>query len=346
MNLERFDLSPLELELFQVKEVVRCLLHSILFHRALNAIRPCQQECEVFDHITYAKIDDPAIAKTVDAAVERCYHTCEKITHAAHMHHQQQLIALQQAQQHNAAHAGGSVPGGGGSRMSVAGAGTGSAGTGDGAAPADGGVLCVGFYALQMRKTWFSAKEERVFWERWRIPITLVTDSSATQTYNATTSTANSGASYTNSANSGGGSRRSYSGVGSNGSSGSTGSKSGSSNLSSQQSDRDRRQAQRAAALLDRLMQIVMLVNEKKDHIPPLKSAGAVAAAGAPGGGVGGGAGGAAGAPSGSGGGSGGGGIAFPFDITFSTGDDAEDESWGIHTFKKMLKQGPPMLMK
>jgi hypothetical protein len=60
-------------------------------------------------------------------------------------------------------------------------------------------------------------------------------------------------------------------------------------------------------------MYLVSSINEKRDHIPPLKSNSPAA-------------------------------LAFSFELSFTFGDKA-DESWGLNTIKRMLKQGPPMLL-
>jgi acyl-CoA synthetase (AMP-forming)/AMP-acid ligase II len=48
---------------YQVKEVARCLIHTILFNRALGPLKPREQYCELFD-ICFAKI--VKIFKTID----------------------------------------------------------------------------------------------------------------------------------------------------------------------------------------------------------------------------------------------------------------------------------------
>ena len=49
-NCEVFALKPvLELEAHQVREVLRLLLHSIIFQRALGPVKPVEQDSELFD---------------------------------------------------------------------------------------------------------------------------------------------------------------------------------------------------------------------------------------------------------------------------------------------------------
>jgi hypothetical protein len=40
MNCEVCQLKELEVESFEIREVLRCILHTIVFHRALGLIRP------------------------------------------------------------------------------------------------------------------------------------------------------------------------------------------------------------------------------------------------------------------------------------------------------------------
>lgn len=75
--------------------------------------------------------------------------------------------------------------------------------------------------------------------------------------------------------------------------------------------ERDAIASSRHALLLDNLMYLVLSINEKRDHIPVKNLP----------------------AP-----------LYFSFELSFTFGEKA-DESWGLATIKKMLKQGPPMLL-
>ncbi len=49
-NCEVFHLRPhFELEQHQVKEVLRILLHTIVFQRALGPVQPAERDSELFD---------------------------------------------------------------------------------------------------------------------------------------------------------------------------------------------------------------------------------------------------------------------------------------------------------
>ena len=64
MNCEIHQLAPLRCEAFQAKEVMRAVLHTVLFTRALGVVRPRDVDCEMFD-LSYATCGDEG----VDAAV-------------------------------------------------------------------------------------------------------------------------------------------------------------------------------------------------------------------------------------------------------------------------------------
>ena len=57
MNCEVFSLPPLRCEAFQVKAVLRAVLHTILFSRTLGVVRPRDVDCDLFD-LTYATCGD------------------------------------------------------------------------------------------------------------------------------------------------------------------------------------------------------------------------------------------------------------------------------------------------
>jgi autophagy-related protein 101 len=51
-----------------MKEVLRCLLHTILFNRALGPTEPREQDCELFD-VTYVRCGDINVDKSVEVAL-------------------------------------------------------------------------------------------------------------------------------------------------------------------------------------------------------------------------------------------------------------------------------------
>merc|ERR1711871_1292997 len=75
MNCEHFVIDDLHVQDFQVKEALRCLLHSILFQRALGLITPTEVESPLFEGVTYMRCHDVALEKLVEEKVEQV-HAC------------------------------------------------------------------------------------------------------------------------------------------------------------------------------------------------------------------------------------------------------------------------------
>eukprot|EP00744_Colponema_vietnamica_P001386 GILI01002295.1.p1 GENE.GILI01002295.1~~GILI01002295.1.p1 ORF type:complete len:231 (-),score=37.09 GILI01002295.1:84-776(-) len=69
MNFEQFILDEIQIERFQAKEVLRCLLHSIIFNRALGVVAPRETESELFD-LTFMRCGDPSVDKNVEENIE------------------------------------------------------------------------------------------------------------------------------------------------------------------------------------------------------------------------------------------------------------------------------------
>lgn len=72
MNLEAYKLGLMDIEGFQLKEVLRCLLHTIIFQRALGTIVPKEIDCDVFD-VSYARVDDAQIERAVERRIDHMY---------------------------------------------------------------------------------------------------------------------------------------------------------------------------------------------------------------------------------------------------------------------------------
>lgn len=62
----------LEVEGFQLKEILRCLLHTIVFHRSLGSIFPKEVDCDVFD-VSYARVDDKGLERVVERRIDSIY---------------------------------------------------------------------------------------------------------------------------------------------------------------------------------------------------------------------------------------------------------------------------------
>ena len=69
MNFELIELEPLTCEAYQTKEVLKILLHSIIFQRALNEHKLCEGESELLD-ISYVRCDSQAISQRVEEYAE------------------------------------------------------------------------------------------------------------------------------------------------------------------------------------------------------------------------------------------------------------------------------------
>ena len=53
--------NEMEVEYRQIHEVLRCLIHTIVFNRALGCITPVEVDSELFDDVTYVKCDDQKV---------------------------------------------------------------------------------------------------------------------------------------------------------------------------------------------------------------------------------------------------------------------------------------------
>ncbi|XP_058069282.1 autophagy-related protein 101-like [Magnolia sinica] len=77
MNCEVCHLKELEVELFEIPEVLRCILHTIIFHRALGPIRPKDIDSELFE-ITYVQCGDAEIERKIDEKIDEFIGRAEK----------------------------------------------------------------------------------------------------------------------------------------------------------------------------------------------------------------------------------------------------------------------------
>jgi len=77
-NCEVVNLPSLEVEhAHQVKDVLRCVLHTVLFNRALGLVRPREVDLELFN-ITYVQCVDRGVERTIDERVNHVLHWMEK----------------------------------------------------------------------------------------------------------------------------------------------------------------------------------------------------------------------------------------------------------------------------
>ncbi|KAL8240655.1 hypothetical protein R6Q59_014010 [Mikania micrantha] len=77
MNCEVCQLKELDVEYFEIREVLRCILHTIFFHRALGLVRPKDVDLELFE-ITYVQCGDAELEKKVDEKIDQFIDRVEK----------------------------------------------------------------------------------------------------------------------------------------------------------------------------------------------------------------------------------------------------------------------------
>lgn len=126
MNLEEHVLDVLVVPPFQVKEALRCLLHTILFNRALGPVRPREMDSELFA-LSYVRCGVAAVDKSVEEAIEKFSN---------------QLRLNRDTSR---------------------------------------GRIVLSFYNRRIKKTFFgmSSTEEKVYWEKWVIPVVASSKSSS-----------------------------------------------------------------------------------------------------------------------------------------------------------------------
>lgn len=77
MNCEVHELQVLVLEHYQIREVLRCLLHTILFNRALGPVRPRDVDSEVFN-ISYVQCGDAVVERAIEDKVNQLFSWVQK----------------------------------------------------------------------------------------------------------------------------------------------------------------------------------------------------------------------------------------------------------------------------
>lgn len=77
MNCEVFHLRELEVEPHQIREVLRSILHTVAFHRALGLVRPKDVDLEIFE-ITYVQCRDPDLEKKIEEKIDQFVSWVEK----------------------------------------------------------------------------------------------------------------------------------------------------------------------------------------------------------------------------------------------------------------------------
>ncbi|CAK8562356.1 unnamed protein product [Lathyrus sativus] len=69
MSCEFFQLNELEVELVEIHEVLRCILHQIMFHRAYGPVQPKDVHMELCN-ITYVQCGETEVEKKIEEKIE------------------------------------------------------------------------------------------------------------------------------------------------------------------------------------------------------------------------------------------------------------------------------------
>ncbi|GAB4847027.1 hypothetical protein Ancab_026039 [Ancistrocladus abbreviatus] len=77
MNCEVCQLKELEVQSYEIREVLRCILHTIMFHRALGLVQPKDVDLQLFD-ITYVQCGDIELEKKIDEKIDQFISWVEK----------------------------------------------------------------------------------------------------------------------------------------------------------------------------------------------------------------------------------------------------------------------------
>ena len=162
-NCEDIEIDELECETHETKEILKILLHSIIFQRSLGVHRLRDADSDLFD-ISYVKCDSHAIGQRVDSCADEFSTSFERGAAEA-------VAAAKKAAEKAAAAA-------------AAAAATGTPGATPAAAtvtsdpkemPKLPARICVAFIERRQRGGGFGffRGEEKVPWERWRISLSV-----------------------------------------------------------------------------------------------------------------------------------------------------------------------------
>ena len=149
--------------MYQVREVYRCVLHTILFNRAVGWVKPRDTECEVLSRVSYARIDDAALQRNVDKNVDALYAMIDKQMHAT-------LQPTVTTTTITANHTHSTLPS---SASSPPHSLTSTSTSSSAASPAPSPVpatFTLSFYETTPNKSWFGPREDKLYWERWVLP--------------------------------------------------------------------------------------------------------------------------------------------------------------------------------
>ncbi|KAL3378491.1 hypothetical protein AABB24_004420 [Solanum stoloniferum] len=83
MNCEVFKLKELDVEQFEIQDVLQCILHTIMFHRASGLIYPKNVDLELFE-ITYMQCNDVVIERKIDEKITQFINKVKKHPNQKH----------------------------------------------------------------------------------------------------------------------------------------------------------------------------------------------------------------------------------------------------------------------
>jgi len=70
MNIQQFPIKELKVEQRFVKDIVKCLLHTIMFNRAFGLVQPREEIIDAID-FTYVRCDDVTMQKSFEETAEK-----------------------------------------------------------------------------------------------------------------------------------------------------------------------------------------------------------------------------------------------------------------------------------
>ncbi|XP_039116975.1 autophagy-related protein 101-like [Dioscorea cayenensis subsp. rotundata] len=77
MSCQTWQLDELEVEPLEIREVLRCIVHTIMFHRVLGLVRPKDTDSELFE-ITYVKCGDEELERKIEEKIDQLIVWIEK----------------------------------------------------------------------------------------------------------------------------------------------------------------------------------------------------------------------------------------------------------------------------
>ena len=148
-----------------MREVYRCVLHTILFNRAVGWVRPRDTECEVLTRISYARIDDAALQRNVDKNVDALYAMIDKQMHAS-LQPTVTTTTIVAGHGHSTLSSSSSLS----SPHTLTSTSTSSSPAASFSPSSVPATFTLSFYESTPSKSWFGPREDKLYWERWVLP--------------------------------------------------------------------------------------------------------------------------------------------------------------------------------